>query len=474
MSEPISKKSIESTDIFEKLFDPDVIDSLYAPYTEDNQRKIEIQVFRTRDEPSDTIELTDIYPFFSIQDLKVEIYDKINSLGSPDAERYAPMFQFIGIPYDEDGNEITDPETPGVFYDAIDYTFTKKGSPTVLHLRNPIDAFSSKKWDRRFVDSTGNRNTDIQNNPRHRVTLEDAFLIPRGGTFPVLHLYLYNRLRRFMPEDIKEIGKLSESEFQGRVFNYFPTVNRNQDGTSLTSDQQKLVNQSVQFHSNSKKIINSVIEPLVTDFDFPVKPKIKDVNFLQLLWVEKIRDKTLDLIFYQTAVNTRIPYVRFYPADNIPISKIHVKGVLPIPDLPDPCLLLQWSKEKNPLGRNDYILSKIKIDPYYEDRNPVYATLQLAPDGTARVVVEPPKKMDKLDPNTDLKFLKENLLEGIHGLPFEESRIDIDESNVTSILNVPPIGAVGKKEIFDRLNIFKPFFQTVDLPTDEAPLLSVR
>ncbi len=474
MSEPSSKNSIESTDIFEKLFDPEIVDSLFSPYGEESQRTIQVQVFRDRDDPNDTIEINDVYPFFSIQDLKLEIYDKINGMGRPDATRYAPVFQFLGIPYDAKGNEITDPETPGVFYDAIDYTFTKKGSPAVLHLQNPFDAFSSKQWDNRFVDSTGARNTDIQNNPRHRVTLEDAFLKPRGGTFPVLHLFLYSRLRRSLPEDVKEAGKLSESEFQGRVFNYFPTINRSQDGTTLTSEQDKSVKQSLQFHSNSKKIINDIIEPLITGFGFPEKPIIRDVNFLQLLWVEKMREKTLDMIFYQTSVNARRPYVRFYPMDNIPISKIHVKGVLPIPDLPDPCLLLQWSKEKNPLQRNDYILSKIKIDPYYEDRNPIYATLQLAPDGTARVVVEPPKKMEKLDPNTDLKFLKENLLEGIHGLPFESSRIDIDESNVTAILNVPPIGAVGKKEIFDRLNIFKPFFQTVDIPTEEAPLLSLR
>jgi hypothetical protein len=471
MSEPSSKNSIETTDIFEKLFDPEVVDSLFFPYT---QTSIEIQVFRNRNEPSDTIELTNLYPFFTIQDLKLEISEKISALGSPDAVEYAPMFQFLGIPYDAEGNEITEPETPGDFYDAVDYTFTKKGSPSVLHLRNPFDSFSSKKWDRRFVDSTGTRETDLQNNPRHRVTLEDAFLKPRGGTFPVLHLFLYNRLRRFLPEDVKEAGRLSESEYQGRVFNYFPTVSRKQDGDSLTPDQEKLVKQSVTFHSKSKEFIHDVIEPLVTDYDFPVKPKIKDVNLLQLLWVEKMKEKTLDLVFYQTSVNQRRPYVRLYPMDNIPISKIHVKGVLPIPDISDPCLLLQWSKEKNPLQGNDYLLSKIKIDPYYEDRNPIYATLQLASDGTARAVIEPPKKLEKLDPNTDLKFLKENLMEGIHGLPFESSRLDIDESNVTAILNVPPIGAVGKKELFDRLTLFKPFFQNVDIPTEEAPLLSLR
>jgi len=471
MSEPKSKNSVETTDIFEKLFDPDIVDSLFAPYKETD---LEIQVFTDRDEPDDTITLSNIYPFFTIDELKIEIFSKIKATTATDAIEYAPLYQFLGIPYDKDGNEITKADTPGTYYDAIDYTFTKKGSPTVLHLRNPFDAFSSKQWDSRFTDSAGNRESDLQNNPRNRATLEDVFLKPRDGTMPVLHLFLYTTLKRVFPADIKAAGKLSESEYNGRVFNYFPTISRKQDGTSLTPEQDKLVKQWESYHSNVKKILDTTIQPLLSDFDFPVKPKVKDINFLQLLWLEKSREKTLDMIFYQTNVNTRRPYLRFYPADNIPISKIHVKGVLPIPDLPDPCLLLQWSKEKNPLGRNDYMLSKFKIDPYYEDRNPVYATLQLAADGSARAVIEPPKKLDKLDPTTDLKFLKENITEAIHGLPFEFSRIDIDESNITAILNVPPIGAVGKKEIYDRLNIFKPFFQDIVMPTEEAPLLSLR
>lgn len=473
MSEPSSNESIETTEIFDKLFNPEVVDSFFAPY--DDAKDLEIIVFFDRDTPEDTtIKLTNVYPFFTLDDLKIEIYSKLKERDPEDAILYAPPFQFLGIPYDKDGNEIADPETPGDFYDAIDYTFTKKGDPSVLHVKNPYDAFSGKRWDSRFTDSGGNREPDIQNNPRSRSTLEDVFLKPRGGTYPVLHLYLYNKLYKSLPDELQELGELSESEYNGRVFNYFPTVSRKQTGRKLKDAQLKNIEQWVTYHSNFKKILDDTIQPLVEDFSFPKKPKVREANYLQFLWLEKSKEKTLDTIFYQTDVNSRRPYLRFYPADNIPLSKIHVRGVLPIPDLPDPCLLLQWSKEKNPLGRNDYLLAKLKIDPYYEDRTPVYSTLQLAGDGTARVVVEPPRKLEKLDPATDLQFLKENILEGIAGLPFEKSRIDIDESNLTVILDVPPIGPVGKKEIHDRLDLFKPFFQEIVMPTEEAPLLSLR
>ena len=71
MSEPSSKNTVETTDIFDKLFEPEIVNSLFDPYEE---AELVIQVFSEKDTIEDTITLSSVYPFFTIEDLKVEIY----------------------------------------------------------------------------------------------------------------------------------------------------------------------------------------------------------------------------------------------------------------------------------------------------------------------------------------------------------------------------------------------------------------
>lgn len=466
MSSSENKDKSETTDIFENLFNPNIdIETLYYPFAESNT--IRVQVFSDKETIQETIKLENIFPFFTIDDVKLEIYTHFNN-----NIKYAPSFQFLGIPYDKDGNEITDENIPGAFYDAIDYTFTKKGNPEVLHLRNPYKSFTSK-WDYRFVDAGGNRDPLLQSNPRSRVTLEDAFLKPRKGEMPVLHLFLYSNLYEKLPIELKA-DEIAQTQYDARIFNYFPDVSKKSKGLSLDSKKLANVNQWVEYHTIFKEILTNNIEPVIADYYITKSPTIQEINLLQFLWLEKTKDKTLDTIFYQTNVNPRRPYLRFYPADNIPVSKVHVKGVLPIPDLPDPCYLLQWSKEKNPLGRSDYMLSKIRLDSIYDDRSPIYGTIQIAEDGTARFVVEPPKRVEKINPSVDLKFLKQNLKEGIQGFPFETGRMDIDNSSLTFVLALPEFGSVSKAEFIERLKFFEPFFDKGLLPSEKTPLATLR
>ena len=129
--------------------------------------------------------------------------------------------------------------------------------------------------------------------------------------------------------------------------------------------------------------------------------------------MEKSAKKTLDTVFYDVGVNSDRPFLRYYPVDSTSVSKVHVKGVLPIPDLADPCLLLQWAKEKSPTKERDFLMGKIFIKPLFQGSANIYATIQSVDDGTGAVVIQPPKPLKKLDPTADLKLLKESIKNGI-------------------------------------------------------------
>jgi hypothetical protein len=59
-------------------------------------------------------------------------------------------------------------------------------------------------------------------------------------------------------------------------------------------------------------------------------------------------------MFYRLPVTNKRPYIRLLPAEGTAITKLHVKGVLPIPTIEDSHILEVWGKESSPTPGIDF------------------------------------------------------------------------------------------------------------------------
>lgn len=445
-------------DIWDKLFRPEILQTFFDPY--EDAREVKIHLFTTPTGPStETIVLNPFFPFSTIDDMKLAIY---NQKGKDPA--FAPEHQFLA--FQPSLNPAPEGER-GKYYQGLDFYFKD------ANLLEPFGAATAQGWDTRFVDSEGNRKI-LEGASRGRSCFEDVILEPRGGSIPQLHLFLL----RDILSAIRLPKPLSQPEYNGRVLSYFPATTSDSDGITLTEKQKANLQALHTYYLQKQSILEEKLLPIIegeTEFVFENFPKIKDVKYLRFTWLQKPEKKALDTLFYEIPVSHSRPFLRYFPADSVPITKVQVRGVLPIPDLADPCLLLQWAKEKSPTSERDFLLGKVAIEQLFEGSYPIYATLQAVDDGTAALVLEPPKPLKRLDPMTDLKLLKESVQRGVQGFPFATKRVDINEANMVASIRLPTgQPKITPKEMLKRLKPFRGFFQETFPISGETPLLALR
>ncbi len=445
-------------EIWDKLFRPEILETFFDPFPDLHQ--VEVLLFTTPSgPPTETIRIDPFFPFATIDDLKLAIYNK-----KEQNPAFAPEYQFLAKPF----AETVAPGTRAKRYVALDFYFNK--GPIRMYLEEPFKAAAAERWDDRFVDSEGNRRL-LEGASRGRSCFEDVMIKPEGGKVPQIHLFLL----RDILDTIRSPKPLSSGQHNGRIINYFPSTTPEMNGVSLNEKQAENLNTLSTYYMSKQQILEERLKPLLEEFVFSNFPKIKDVKYLRFVWLQKNAKKGLDTLFYEMPVTHARPFMRFYPADNVAINKLQVKGALPIPDIADPCLLLQWAKEKSPTSERDFLLGKIALQQLFEGTPPVYATLQAVDDGTAAVVIEPPKPLKRLDPLTDLKLLKESVRRGIEGFPFAGGRVDIDEANMVAILRSPPgLPKMTTKDLYKRLKLFRGFFQEISPLNGETPIIALR
>lgn len=454
----MGESNTSEKEVWDTIFKPENLESFHEPFPEADTLRIDLFT-SVSGNATETITITPFYGFNTIDDLKLAIYSAKNK-----DPAFAPLYQFLAVPFGE---------TPAAGmrarkYIATDFYFKNKG--IVMPLQEPFTSAVASQIDERFVDSEGNRKI-LEGASRGRSLFEEVYLKPSKGKIPILHLFLL----RDILSAIQYPKPLSELQHNGRIVSYFPFTKPDDTGISLSEKNNKDLDDLFTYFSSKQEVLNNTLTPLLQDYEYTSTPKIKDVKYLRFVWLEKSGKKTLDTVFYDIKVNEDRPFLRYYPVDSTAISKVHVKGVLPVPDLADPCLLLQWAKEKSPTKERDFLMGKIFIRPFFQGTAKVYATLQAVDDGTAAIVIEPPRPMKRLDPVADLKLLKESIKKGIKGFPFENSRVDIDEANMTATIRLPE----GQKKLSvsdlkARLNVFRGFFQQIPVLDGEQPLIALR
>jgi hypothetical protein len=453
MAEP----NLSEKEVWDYIFRPETLESFHEPFPE--VTSLTIDVFTTvTGNATETITISPFYGFNTIDDLKLAIY-----AAKAKDPAFSPSFQFLATPI----GEVPRGNRAGRYL-ATDFYF--KSKDLVMSLQEPFAAATAEKLDERFVDSEGNRKI-LEGASRGRTLFEEIYLKPTKGKVPVFHLFL---LRDILTA-VRYPKPLSELQHNGRILSYFPFTKPEDTGVSLMETNERNLDDLYSYYTSKQSVLNTTLVRLLDEYEYTTNPKIKDVKYLRFVWLEKSMKKTLDTVFYEVGVNEDRPFLRYYPVDSVAISKVHVKGVLPIPDIADPCLLLQWAKEKSPTKERDFLMGKLFIKPIFQGTAKVYATLQAVDDGTAAIVIEPPKPLKRLDPTADLRLLKESIKAGIKGFPFENGRVDIDEANMTAMIRLPE----GQKklttaELKKRLNVFRGFFQEIPVLDGEQPLISLR
>lgn len=412
----------------------------------------------------DNIQFDKVYPFDTIDDIKrflCAYYDSDLS--------FIPRFTFIGVKIGDDAytDDIPNLETT---YLPIDYLWYPSGTndPKLAYILN-----SPRKTliepDIRFITADGGY-ASPNFEPRGRSTLEDIFLKPRDGKIPTFHAFTLKTLLN----EYRGITPISEEEWNKKFAPYFPNIKI--DGSYEPNDDDREFATKIKFFvSQRKTTLDTLNNLLLEGLEVPTT-KVSGIRQLRLIWKKPIRGfEGAGSLFYRLLASERRPFIRLLPAEGSGISKLHVKGVLPIPTLDDPKVLEVWGKETSPTPGMDYCVIKYIHRPSIGITQPIYGTIQVLNDGTMNLLLQPPKQIRKLDPILDFRNFSKILEDVFIGLPQTFNTFKLKEIAVLFTLKINiKSKKFNKTRLQNRLPLFHTFFQEIKPLPGESPIISLR
>ena len=410
-------------------------------------------------EQYDTIILDRIYPFDTIDTIKRMICAKFS-----DDRSFVPRFTFVGIPMNDGAPTI---ETT---YLPIDYLWYSNEShdPSHTHiLAHPSKAMA--EGDERFVTSDGSfasPNYEL----RGRSTVEDVLLHPYEGQPPVLHVFPLRTLLR----EYKGVTPLPQEDWNRRFAAYFPDVNVG--GPYQATDADLEFTKKIQYFLSKRENTLDRLNQFLEDNEQVPPIQVTGVRQLRLIWKKPVDGfEGCASMFYQIPVTEKRPYMRLFPAEGSAITKLHVKGILPIPTLDDPRVLDIWGKEASTSPGIDMCTIKYVHRPSIGITQPIYGTIQVLNDATMNLMLQPPKNIRSLDPNLDFRNFRDIVDDVFDGLPQPASEFQLREIAVTfSLTTSMKAKRFNKSRLLQRLPYFQSFFYEIESLPNEHPLLSLR
>jgi hypothetical protein len=423
--------------------------------------------------PKEEFVFTNLYPFQTISDLSTRIY-----IESGKRDEYHPENQCILKPLRDND------------YVHYQYIFNNEN----LILKNPFTLFKGKP-DSRFVDLTGN--------PKLlKITSKQGLLLDIKSDI-TLHLFLYRDLYQSY-QGVKPIDRVS---WEGLFRVYFPEKEKENEDGSLSEISE--LNKEVL----AKRLVcrQQMIELLdIHAQESPLrKPgetsrgdsvNLSNIRNLRFVWKKptprvdgKLLYKNFDIesAFYDFAVSKDIPYIRYYPKTSTPISKICVEGPLNIPVLQTPELILQWSEQKSITPDENVMMAKLLLRPGSGSVNPLFATIFVHEDGSAKCIIQPDVNTKALTRQGDLynlsavlqRFSKEfpsqrGLKQDIPSRPFYTPQtISLDDAYIVLSLwlEKEDTRPITKKSLMAVLPFYRPFFQITSSPLEfQNPITFLR
>jgi hypothetical protein len=461
----------------EQILYPTVLSSL-----REDTPPVKCIVWKGKDE-YETIEFNKVYPFDTIDDIKRMICSHYEGNTA-----FMPRFTFVGVPINEPYSE----ENPSITatYIPLDWLWfpTNSNDPTMTYiLNNPRKVLTQP--DMRFISSDGSY-ASPNYEPRGRSTIESIFLKPRDGQtkdslqqtkdslrqtkgslwqMPVLHVFPLKYLLR----EYSGPTPVSEEDWNKRFAPFYPSVIV--DGPYEATEEDKEFAKKIYFfvkqRDSSLNIINRYLEEGI---EVPIT-KVTGIRQLRLIWKKSIKGfEGCGYMFYRLPVTNKRPYLRLLPSEGTAITKLHVKGVLPIPTIEDPRILEVWGKETSPTPGIDFCSLKYIHRPAIGITQPIYGTVRIFNDGTLDLLLQPPKQIKKLDPILDFRNFTSILEDVFTGLPQTFDTFNLGEIAILLSLKLGIKSKFNKTRIQQRLPFFTTFFREIKPLPNETPLISLR
>lgn len=440
----------------EQILYPTVLTSL-----REDTPPVKCIVWKGKDE-YETIEFNKVYPFDTIDDIKRMICNHYEG-----DTGFIPRFTFVGVPLNEPYSE----ENPSIAatYIPLDWLWFPSDSndPKMTYiLNNPRKVLTQP--DMRFISSDGSY-ASPNYEPRGRSTIESVFLKPRDGQMPVLHVFSLKYLLR----EYSGPTPISEEDWNKRFAPFYPTVSV--DGSYEATEEDKEFAKKIYFfvkqRDSSLNVLNRYLEEGI---EVPIA-KVTGVRQLRLTWKKSVKGfEGCGYMFYRIPVTNKRPYFRLLPAEGTAITKLHVKGVLPIPTIEDPRILEVWGKETSPTPGIDFCSLKYIHRPAIGITQPIYGTVRIFNDGTLDLLLQPPKQIKKLDPILDFRNFTTILEDVFTGLPQTFDTFSLGEIAIVLSLKLDIKTKFNKTRLQQRLPFFTTFFREIKPLPNENPLISLR
>lgn len=412
----------------------------------------------------DKVTFNKVYPFDTVEHIKRLICN--HYFGD---SKFIPRFLFVGI-QNTFQNDMNQNPTMDLLYQPMEYLWYPMGSndpKKSYYLKNPRKTLTEP--DLRFVTEDGSYaspNYEV----RDRSTIEQIFLKPREGQIPIFHVfpfrYLYNEYRGQKP--------ISEQEWNKKFAPYFPEI-KIEGPYEPNEDDAEFATKIHYFITQRTRTLDTLNDYLESGIQVPLI-KLSGVKQLLLTWIKQKKDfEGCASLFYRIPVTEERPFLRLLPADGSPITKLHVRGILPIPTLDDPRILELWGKEISPTPGSDFCCLKYVHRPSIGITQPIYGSIQILNDGTMTLLLQPPKQIRKLDPEVDFRYFR-NILEKIF-VDLPQSFNDFGLRDLFAIFELKisvKSPKFTKKRLIERLPYFQTFFKIIQPLPNESPLLSLR
>ena len=485
MAQEVASESYE--DFVSQILRPTNLPNLKAPV---KYEKVSILIYRdaSSDEPTEELELDNIYPFYTVAELSTFIYH-IKETKS----EFHPK------------NQCLMKESRSRQFTNLKYLFNKSTSTEFV---SPFDLVASGKANPRFVDLEGN--PQIQDiTSRNQMLLEDVLFnrnYHKEDDVYKIHLFLYTDIYAAYA-GIRPVNRV---DWEGMFKVYFPEYDKSQEDGSLTQEEERYAPVRVQRFLERQKAVEKLDQMLIEEMPLR-KPgettrgdaiNFSNVRNLRFKWDKPpkfikgggYQSFRLESVFYDTPVSEEMPYIRYYPVSNAtsPISKIHVDGPLGIPTMEDPQILVKWSQERPLLPEQEFIAAKVLIRPGSGSVHPLYGTLNIFEDGSAMFSIQPNTDAKSLSKQADLYNLVPTLNSVMKSIPGLQPKLGMalppikiyspttvklaDAYIVLSLwLDKEDKDVITAKSLAKTLPFFRSFFQITTSPIKEqSPIAFLR
>ena len=455
---------------------PTNLETLKEPYD-----RILINVYEDPSsmDPTSEIELRDLYPFNTVNDLMNMIY-----LESGQQDEYHPENQCLLQAVD------------ATSFLHFQYVLTKDN----VTLKHPFEFMAAGRPRPQFVDAAGNAKP-VQITSRMNMLLEST-LFTKTRDQHVLHLFLYRDVYRAYPG----AKPMDTTSWDGMLHVLFPNREREQENGTLTPEAEGYRETLVQRFTCKQTLINTLEEQL--EGGVPLRRpgesergeqvSLSNIKNLRFAWKKLSRDPLyesfqLEGIFYDTPVSREVPYIRFYPKGGSPLSKIYVEGPLNQPSMDRPEILIKWAEIPTQTPEEDLVMLKVLLREASGSVDPLYATMYIHQDGSAKFIIQPNHGEKSLSRQADLVDLAGILDRVTKSLPniqaaspnrpapskrlLNSEDIQLEDAYVVLSLWLEKSDPtpITRKSLAEVLPLYRPFFQITSSPLQfQNPIAYLR